>query len=93
MDFEKNGTMHNLNFLTEVEVWSRVLTSLFKRMMQKLNTMCDTATESLDVVLCHMIILGYHHGTQGTPKPKYVRHLKLGWFETILNYLKLDNKC
>ena len=30
MDFEKNGTMHNLNFLTEVEVWSQVLTSLFK---------------------------------------------------------------
>ena len=29
--------MHNLNFLTEVEVWSRDLTSLFKKFLPKAN--------------------------------------------------------
>ena len=54
MDFEKNGTMHNLNFLTEVEVWSRVLTSLFKQLkngrVKMLRVKVVSFERALDVV-------------------------------------------
>ena len=37
MTIKKNSNMHNFDFLTEVEVWSRDLTSLFKEV--KMSTM------------------------------------------------------
>ena len=40
------------------------------------NDMCDTAFESLDVIVFDMIIFGYYSGTQNTQNPTYVRHLK-----------------
>ena len=51
------------------------------------NDTCDTAFESLDVIFFSTWNFWYHNGTQ---KPIYVRHIKLGWFErVILNYLEL----
>ena len=43
--------------------------------------MCDTAFESLDVIVFDMIIFGYYNGTQNTHNPTYVRHLKFGVLE------------
>ena len=43
--------------------------------------MCDTAFESLDVIVFDMIIFGYYSGTQNTQNPTYVRHLKYGRLE------------
>ena len=40
------------------------------------NDMCDTALESLDVIVFDMIIFGYYSGTQNTQNITYVRHLK-----------------
>ena len=40
------------------------------------NDMCDTAFESLDIIVFDMIIFGYYSGTQNTQNPTYVRHLK-----------------
>ena len=39
---------------------------------------CNTAFESLDVIVLNMIIFGYHSGTQNTQNCTYVRHLKWG---------------
>ena len=40
------------------------------------NGTCNTAFESLDVIVLSMIIFGYHSGTQHTQNSTYVRHLK-----------------
>ena len=59
------------------------------------NETCDTAFESLDVILLNMKSFGYHTGTNGTQKCAYVidKHIKLNRLErVILNYLKLGNK-
>ena len=40
------------------------------------NDTCNTAFESLNVILLNMIIFGYHSGTQNST---YVRHSKWGW--------------
>ena len=42
---------------------------------------CNTAFESLDVIVLNMIIFGYHSGTQNTLNSTYVRHLKWGRLE------------
>ena len=42
------------------------------------NGTCNTAFESLNVILLNMIIFGYHSGTQNTQNSTYVRHLKWG---------------
>ena len=43
--------------------------------------MCDTAFESLDVIVFDMIIFGYYSGTQNTQNSTYVRHSKWGRLE------------
>ena len=40
------------------------------------NGTCNTAFESLDVIVFDMIIFGYYSGTQNTQNITYVRHLK-----------------
>ena len=45
------------------------------------NGTCNTAFESLEVIVLNMIIFGYHSGTQNTQNSTYVRQLKWGRLE------------
>ena len=45
------------------------------------NGTCNTAFESLGVIVLNVIIFGYHSGTQNTQNSENVRHLKWGRVE------------
>ena len=47
-----------------------------KNTLRPHNDTCDTAFESLGVIVFNMIIFGYYSGTQNTQNITYVRHLK-----------------
>ena len=61
----------------------RILQSLqeCKIALRPHNDTCNTAFESLDVIILNMIIFGYHSGTQSIQNFTYVRHLKWGRLE------------
>ena len=70
------------NITFSLNLW-RILQSLqeCKIALRPHNDTCDTAFESLDVIVLNMIIFGYHGGTQNTQNFIYVRHLKGGRLE------------
>ena len=52
-----------------------------KNTLRPHNDTCDTAFESLGVIVFTVIIFGYYSGTQNTQNITYVRHLKQGRLE------------
>ena len=64
------------------KLWKNLQSSQGCKSSPKLhNGTCNTAFESLEVILLNMIIFGYHGGTQNTQNSTYVRHLKWGRLE------------
>ena len=64
------------------KLWRNLQSSQGCKSSPKLhNGTCNTAFESLDVIVLNMIIFGYHSGTQNTQNSTYVRHLQWGRLE------------
>ena len=64
------------------KLWRNLQSSQGCKSSPKLhNGTCNTAFESLEVIVLNMIIFGYHSGTQNTQNSTYVRHLKWGRLE------------
>ena len=54
---------------------------IYEEIFNLYNGTCNTAFESLGVIVLNMIIFGYHSGTQNTRNSENVRHLKWGRLE------------